>query len=253
VGPFELFLREPPSWPYYARPRLGTTTVTAAEVEAVRARQRELGVPEALEWVHDITPSLLPAVEETGLSVVRAPLMVLNPDKLPAFSALANASSLAGVDIAILDPDSPEFERLYTQSAAVAQIAFGAAGTATGPAGPTERDAAAASQKPGRAAFVARGLRTGRTVEAVAATPIEGIVARGATQRGAGAVEIVGVATLPSARRRGLGAAISARLARYALDAGAELVFLAAQNEDVARIYASIGFERVGTSCIAET
>src|SRR5215510_11810762 len=49
VGPFELFLREGPGWPYYARPRLGTTVVTVDDVRAVLARQRERAVPEAIE------------------------------------------------------------------------------------------------------------------------------------------------------------------------------------------------------------
>ena len=32
------------------------TDVTASDVDAVRARQRELGIPEAFEWVHETTP-----------------------------------------------------------------------------------------------------------------------------------------------------------------------------------------------------
>ena len=71
-------------------------------------------------------------------------------------------------------------------------------------------------------------------------------------QAALGAAEIVGVATLPSARRRGLGAAVSALLARQALDTGHDLVFLAAADEDVARVYARIGFRRIGTACILE-
>ena len=47
IGPFTLFVQAQGGWPYYARPRRGATTFTAADVERVRARQRELGVPEA--------------------------------------------------------------------------------------------------------------------------------------------------------------------------------------------------------------
>ncbi len=65
-------------------------------------------------------------------------------------------------------------------------------------------------------------------------------------------VEIAGVATLPAARRRGLGAAVTAALARRALDDGADLVFLAAGSDDIARVYLRVGFRRVGTACIAE-
>jgi ribosomal protein S18 acetylase RimI-like enzyme len=65
VGPFTLFVRNhPQGWHYSARPRFGLgldEPVTSADVQAVRARQRELGVPESLEWVHGTTPGLLEA------------------------------------------------------------------------------------------------------------------------------------------------------------------------------------------------
>src|SRR4051812_40550764 len=82
VGPFTLFLKRGEGWDYYARPRLGFTgQVTRADVDAVRARQRELGVAENLEWVHQTTPSLLGAARTSGppgvppLSVGECPLL----------------------------------------------------------------------------------------------------------------------------------------------------------------------------------
>ena len=66
VGPFELFLRSGLGWPFYARPRLGTDGVSVEQVDAVRGRQRELGVPEAIEWVHDLVPLLLAAVARSA-------------------------------------------------------------------------------------------------------------------------------------------------------------------------------------------
>lgn len=242
VGPFELFTRRPPAWPYYARPRLGVTDFTVADVDAVRARQRELGVPEAIEWVHDVTPALLSAVRDSGLPVLEAPLMVLEPDRLPA----------PRTDLALrrLDPDAPDFAADFATSTAVAKLGFGADHTDVAEGGPAERDAVEAPD-PGLVERVAEGLRSGRTAEAVLTTD-EGIVARAALQSALRATEIVGVATLPALRRRGYGAAVSAFLARYALDRGDELVFLSANGAAVARIYASIGFHRVGTACIAE-
>jgi GNAT superfamily N-acetyltransferase len=180
------------------------------------------------------------------MSVLMAPLMVLRNDRLPAVEPLVD------VTVFLLDPDSPDFTRLSAASAAAAQIGFTAGGTDTGTAGAAERDAAVTDRDPDLVAAAAKSIRSGRTAEAVASTLAEGIVARGGTQRGAGAVEVVGVATLPSARRRGLAAAVSSLLARNALDRGAELVYLGAASEDVARVYARIGFERVGTACIAE-
>ena len=67
-GPLTLFVTEGPGWPYYARPTLGVAAeVTVADVEAVRVRQRELGIPEAFEWVSETTPGLLAPVEASGL------------------------------------------------------------------------------------------------------------------------------------------------------------------------------------------
>jgi predicted GNAT family acetyltransferase len=64
--------------------------------------------------------------------------------------------------------------------------------------------------------------------------------------------EVVGVATLPSARRRGIGAAVTGALVAHALASGLGLVFLSAASDDVARIYERLGFRRVARAGIAE-
>jgi predicted GNAT family acetyltransferase len=64
--------------------------------------------------------------------------------------------------------------------------------------------------------------------------------------------EVAGVATLPSARRRGYASQLTATLARHALENDVHLVFLSAGDDDVARLYSRVGFRRVGTACIAE-
>jgi predicted GNAT family acetyltransferase len=63
--------------------------------------------------------------------------------------------------------------------------------------------------------------------------------------------EVVGVATLPRYRGRGLGAGVTSALAEHARRT-ADLVFLSAGDDDVARVYERAGFARVGTSCVAE-
>jgi predicted GNAT family acetyltransferase len=60
------------------------------------------------------------------------------------------------------------------------------------------------------------------------------------------------VAVLPAFRRKGLARALTALLARDALDRGVSTVFCSAQDDDVARVYESVGFRRVGTACVAE-
>ena len=64
--------------------------------------------------------------------------------------------------------------------------------------------------------------------------------------------EITGVGTLPAHRRRGLGAAVTHSLAADASAHGVQLCFLTAGSIDIARVYAGVGFVRIGTSCIAE-
>jgi hypothetical protein len=241
VGPFELFVREGAGWPYYARPRVGAVEFAVADVEAVLARQRELDVPRSIEWVLEASPALLPVMGDL-LSVTLAPLMVLDATLLPGSADGA----------ALLDPSSPTFAEDCALSVAVAQVGFGNAGTTTGLPGPAERDAAVEPIAADQLDVVARDLRAGHKAEAVARDPVAGIVARGAFQSALGAAEVVGVATLPAARHRGYGAAVSTLLAREALARGNEVVFLSAASEDVARVYARIGFRRIGTAGIGE-
>src|SRR3954451_11919197 len=82
VGPFTLFLAEEGTgWQFYARPGLGgADAFTADDVRRVLARQRELGRPEAIEWVADVTPSLPRAVTDAALPFGRYPLRALQPD-----------------------------------------------------------------------------------------------------------------------------------------------------------------------------
>ncbi|HEU4423955.1 MAG TPA: GNAT family N-acetyltransferase [Pilimelia sp.] len=246
-GGLVLFAREGPGWPYYARPRLDATEPpSAADIMAVRARQVDLGLPEAFEWVHETTPDLLAVARSAGLSVLEAPLMVLD------HAALPDPSALASLPIRILDPDDPAFAGDLAVRRAIAHVGFGAPGTALGSAGPAERDAAIVTLPASEIADERRRAATLRIVSALAESPRDGAVASGILQRVGDVAEVAGVATLPSARRRGLGAAITAALARHALASGVDLLLLSAGSDDIARVYVRVGFRRIGTACIAE-
>lgn len=249
-GSLVLFVQEGPGWPFYARPGEPVVGLSVSDVLAVRRRQRQLGVPEAFEWVHELSPHLLPIAEEAGLSVLRAPLMVFDPTTTPR-SAPQQRTAAAGT-IRLLDPTAADFAEELAITQAVAAVGFSTPGTAAGDAGPAERERARRPADPDHAASVAARIASGRTARAVAESPGDGAIAVGAFQRVEDVVEIVGVATLPSARRRGLGAAVTARLREHAQSRGAELVFLSAATDDVARMYAGLGFRRIGTACIAE-
>jgi ribosomal protein S18 acetylase RimI-like enzyme len=60
---------------------------------------------------------------------------------------------------------------------------------------------------------------------------------------------VMSVGTLPAARRRGIGTAVTGRLVEHAREHGAELVFLSAADDGVARLYERLGFRRIGTAC----
>jgi N-acetylglutamate synthase-like GNAT family acetyltransferase len=244
-GSLVLFVREGDGWAYYCRPRLGATSVTAQDITAVRARQRELGVPEAFEWVHETTPGMLAAAKECGLRVLRAPLMVFDQSRAPGPAPSGSFS------VRLLDPDSPTIADQYALAAAVASVGFGALGTEVGTAGTVERDALLATIDRSRLAAGRARLRQPFFAQAVAETT-DGVVASGALQGALGCAEVVGVATLPAMRRRGLAAAVTAALTQRALEQGAETVFLSAASEAVAHVYAGIGFTRIATACIVD-
>ncbi|WP_437813512.1 GNAT family N-acetyltransferase [Sorangium sp. So ce1078] len=244
-GPLTLFVRRGDGWPYYARPTLGHRgPLSAEDVAAVRARQRELSIPEAFEWVLETTPGLDAAAEAACLRVRRCPLLVLRGE--PVLPDLPEDISVSV--ITAQDPD-------LAAAQAVAHVAFGALSTAAGPAGPADRDAAAATLPAGLMAAWHASLVDGTLVHAAArgrGSVLTGPLCVGSYQHAQDVAEIVGVGTLPAARRRGLAAAVTAVLVRHALDAGLRTVFLSAQNDDVARVYERVGFRRVATACIAE-
>ncbi|MDW3849109.1 GNAT family N-acetyltransferase [Micromonospora sp. BRA006-A] len=246
-GALVLFVRDGAGWPFYARPRLDATDApTLADVTAVRARQRELGLPEAFEWVHEHQPDLLAVARSAGLSVLEAPLMLLEPERLP------DPGTFSDVPVRVLDPGDPGFAADIALRRAVAAVGFANGGTARGDAGPAERDAGLAQLDVAALEEEATRVADGRRISVLAETPDEGALASGMAMRVGDVAEIAGVATLPSARQRGLGAAVTATLARQLRAAGTDLIFLSAGSEDIARVYLRVGFRRIGTACIAE-
>ena len=222
-GPFTLFQKAgPDGWDYYVRPRLGLThDVTREDVDAARARRRELGATESFEWVHETTPSLLAAVRASGLAVERCPLLVLDAP----VRAVAE-----GVDIRMLSPDDD-------LSPVVAAVHAGFDGTDEVRPQASERQA--------------RLMRAGLLALAGAYDAQRVVLGGGSHGPRGRTTELTGIAVLPRARRRGIGAAITAALVDDAHSRGVTTVFLSAQDDAVARVYERVGFVRVGTACIA--
>ncbi|MBV9171766.1 MAG: GNAT family N-acetyltransferase, partial [Chloroflexi bacterium] len=123
IGGFTLFIGTGPGVPYYARPSLGATRFSAEDVQRVRDRQRELGLPETFEWVAETTPSLTAAAEAAGLSVTSHPLMVAGNDRarVPLTPDLEVRLVTLTDDLALMH--------------GIAHVAFSQPGTALGSAG----------------------------------------------------------------------------------------------------------------------
>ena len=129
VGPFTLFVREGPGWPYYARPTPGVREVEPMDVEAARARQWELGIPETFEWIEDLVPGMGDAARITELRVHGHPVM-----HLPT-GTFRPAAVPGGFAVRMVGPDDQ-----LDVAMAVARIGFGAAGVEPGPVGPEALD-----------------------------------------------------------------------------------------------------------------
>ncbi|MFI2184333.1 GNAT family N-acetyltransferase [Streptomyces sioyaensis] len=242
-GPLTLFVREGQGWPFYARPARGWSgAVSVADVARVRVRQRELEIPESFEWVAETTPALRAAVEESGLVVHEHPLMVLDPGS----SAPAVDEMSEDLSVRTLGPDNPALP----SALAVPHLAFAEPGTRIGSAGAAELAETVRDRSgDGSVDRVVARIRAGLTV--VAAAVEDGTALCAGQHQPVGAVsEIVGVGTLPTARRRGLGLAVTAALVADARSRGVETVFLSAGDEDVARIYARLGFRRIATALV---
>lgn len=239
-GPLRLFVRKEMGTPYYGGPSHAQPTaessgiVTAPDLARVRARQRELGVPEAFEWLAEAAPALRARIEAVGLPVEERPLMTLHLDDPVPAQPLPD-----GVTIRVLTADDPALPATL----ALPRLAFASVGTAVGSAGRAELSAVAEElTADGTVETTRPSVRAGHKI-LIAARDVDGTpLAAGHYHPANGTTEIGGVGTLPTARRRGLAAAVTAALATHARDHGVRTVFLAYAEDSVARIYARLGF-----------
>lgn len=241
LGPLVLFVPVGPGWPYYARPRRGTRPlVRAADIRVVRARQRELLIPESFEWLEHTAPMMEAAAVAAGLEVHRHPLLMLGE--------LGPAPRVPPrVETRLVTPDDPDLVLTW----AVPGVAFGYPGTDIGAAGVTERDKLAADHDGSTIEMLRERLESGVSVLAAATGP-DGPLAAGSYQIADGVAEITGVGVLPSSRRLGLGSAVTRALAADAVARGADVVFLSAADDAVGRVYQRLGFRQIGTALIGE-
>ncbi|MBO1765959.1 GNAT family N-acetyltransferase [Allobranchiibius sp. GilTou38] len=223
-GPFTVFVRDNPrGHPLYARPRLGySRPVSPEEVRRVLDFQRAIGVPRALEWVHETTPTLLPAAREAGMSVQECALLRLGrfaPTKTPTGYRVHEMTAddpqtgavLAAIDASFRDSDRmgpPESSEQKLRMRARLLVLVGAFDTLGRPVG--------------------GGMHNPR----------------------GDLTEVTGIGTLPAHRGRGIGTAITSILTGTALREGRS-PFLSAATRSAVSVYETVGYARVGTACIA--
>lgn len=237
-GSLVLFVAER-GWPFYARPNLARATEpTVDEIREVLARQLELEVPPALEWVHDTAPSLAAVARAAGMTVQECPLLVLE---------LLLETPVPDGTVRLMDAEDDDVAVVQ----AAIRVAFGTPGTAVSDAGAADRDAAASTDASHSLDNTTDALRAGRTVMVGAFVNDVGAVGGGSHNPRGQVSEMVGVGVLPAFRRRGLGAAVAYLLSRHVLDNGVTTVFCGAESIDVARVYERVGFRRIGTTCVA--
>jgi predicted N-acetyltransferase YhbS len=238
VGALDVPIGEP-AWPYPARPRVGEGPVSADDVRAAVALQEESGVEAALEWVPECSPETAAAARAAGLTVEELPLLVAAD---PVELLLP-----AGVRLYVVGADDPELPRYQLVAATAFAHPGGASDTGAVPLDTSEEARA-------RTEVLRERIASGRTVMMVAVENGEP-VAVGSHQPvdvdGSEISEVVGVATLPRLRGRGLGAGVTSALVAHATET-ADLVFLAAGDDDVARVYERVGFARLATSAVAD-
>ena len=220
IGPFTV--RHNPDWQLkyanYAIPDQGAEP-TAADVQALIAAFRERDRMPRLEYLPSGAPAVEPALLAAGFTVEnRAPILAC---------ALGDLLPPKPVDALVIAEPATDAE--FDAAARVQHHGYGGTGEPEGGEAAWLRDAAAGG-----------GVAALATVDGVPAgaggcsVPVDGLT------------ELAGLAVADTFRRRGIGAALSAHLTATAFARGCRVVWLEPGDADVERIYAGIGYRRIG-------
>lgn len=227
VGPFTLFVAaEGTGWQFYARPRLGLADmVTPDDVRRVLGRQRELGVPQAIEWVEEVTPSLTSAVQSAvpAGELEHCPLLVRTTSARPPDGSTVGR-------YAVLDPDHQDLPSVV----GAVHAAFDGAD----------------SFEPRDVAHRPELIDRGHLVVVAAYDASGNVVGGGSAAPRGEAAELMGIGVVGPARGRGHGTGITRALVDAVRERGVTTAFLSAASDEAAGVYRAVGFEKVGTAAI---
>jgi len=218
TGPFTIGFSETTANPYnnYAVPD-DNARPTPADVALMIAAFEERGRNPRLEYLPSVSPFVRPALEDAGfVEEGLLPLMTI--------SELVEPPVVDGVELVPADSD----DTILAMATAL-NLAYGEPP-------PTESDVAshASSRDRGGFALLARSLSGDPVGGGLVTVPIDGVA------------ELAGIGVVPSWRRRGLAALITARLVRAARELGVRTPFLMAADDHAARVYTRVGFQITG-------
>ncbi|MDQ0844548.1 GNAT family N-acetyltransferase [Streptomyces sp. V1I6] len=221
VGPFTV--RYNADWPIppvnYAVPDHAASP-TADDIRALVEVFREKDRLPRLEFLPSCAPDVEPALLAAGFTVERrAPLLACSPDALVT-------PPVPGITFTVVSDEAG-----YRAAAGVQHAGYGFEGEATD----GEVGALRSVVEGGGVAALATDDTDGTPVAAGSCSvPVDGLC------------ELTGLAVAATHRRRGIGAAFSAFLTAKAFDAGCRTVWLEPGDADVERVYAAVGYVRVG-------
>jgi ribosomal protein S18 acetylase RimI-like enzyme len=224
VGPFVALVDPEPraQWGSYAVPASGSPRDAdwAGALPALEARYAARGRALRFEFFEDLFPTLGPVLEAAGWPLVsRDPVLVCGPDDL------APPDPVPGLSLEPIDAGSPD--GLLDLFLSVQQTSFEP--ERAGPASAGERE------------HLRRRLRLGACRSVLAR--LDGVPAgAGSAQPAPGVAEVAGIGTLPAFRGRGVGSAVTARLAGDLFASGTVFAWLTAGSDAAARIYRLLGF-----------
>lgn len=221
IGPFVALIdpHEPLTWLNYALPVTPLDAETPEALTALAEHFAAQGRVLRFEFHAAPWPDLPPLLEAAGLHLeARQPVLLCTAD-------LLRRPADAGISVRLLTPEATAAE-----FAAIVTIQRTGFGDGAGEISET------------RLRWMRNALRA--NLERYALALLNGLPVGAGSLLPAGTIaEVVGIATHPSFRRRGVAAALSAALAQAHFNAGGEICWLSAGDAAARRVYERIGFQ----------
>ena len=221
LGPFTLFFRRDSAMLElsYARPAVPLPTLEAEDIDQIRAAFAKRGRTCRWEFLADLVPQFPELLVQHGFPPpIPRPLMVVTKETFrPERSVIADIRPIR-----------------REETRAVGRVLFEAFGAPIDADYESEPDMLASILERGASVYAA--FVDGKPVAAGSHAPV------GET------TEVAGVGTLADFRGRGLAGALTSALVEDAFGRGCACVFLSAADETVQRVYARVGFAKIGVA-----